>query len=430
MFQDIRPKRSLKEILPNKHKSEQRLVAKKTESIKSTVHNVGRPPVLKWISILVSLAAVVALFFFGSGFFVAATVEVIPKQKPLVLAETFEAVKAPGDSSATLTFDVLTTDWKKVSQVTTGVAKEKISRSASGQIIIYNDYSKTPFDLVANTRFEAPNGKIFRIREKVVIPGQKSEGDKVVPGSTEATVYAAEPGDKYNLGLVDFVVPGLRGSPAFGKVYARSKTPLTGGFVGEVNTIPKNEEERIRTKLREDLRQKLIGNVRFQIPPTFIFYAGAAAVNFRTSQPSSTSSSPTQGNSVLIEESGQLQSVIFNRQQLTKLLLKKGIPGFAGQPVEIQGLDQLNLTLLTKIVGPLADVKKVSFRLEGSVQVVGVIKVEELQTKLAGLKRTEIKTALQQFPLIESATVTLQPSWWTKLPSDPAKIRVKVVIPN
>jgi len=58
------------------------------------------------------------------------------------------------------------------------------------------------------------------------------ENGKTVPGSIEVTVYADEPLSKYNIGLTDFTVPGFKGAPQFETFYARSKTPMTGGFTG------------------------------------------------------------------------------------------------------------------------------------------------------------------------------------------------------
>jgi hypothetical protein len=79
-----------------------------------------------------------------------------------------------------------------------------VQKKASGRIVIYNNHNSSPQRLVKNTRFETPEGLIYRINESVTVPGAKIEGGEKVPGSVEAEVMADIPGQKYNIGLTDF----------------------------------------------------------------------------------------------------------------------------------------------------------------------------------------------------------------------------------
>ena len=74
----------------------------------------------------------------------------------------------------------------------------------------------------------------------VTIPGTKVENGKTVPGSKEVDVVADKAGAEYNIGLTDFTIPGFKGSPKFETVFARSKTEMTGGYVGNSQIVTKN----------------------------------------------------------------------------------------------------------------------------------------------------------------------------------------------
>ena len=70
-----------------------------------------------------------------------------------------------------------------------------IKTEASGKIVVYNNYSTAGQKLIKDTRFETPNGLIFRIKDAVTVPGKKTVGGETVPGSLEVTVYADKEGD-------------------------------------------------------------------------------------------------------------------------------------------------------------------------------------------------------------------------------------------
>jgi hypothetical protein len=122
---------------------------------------------------------------------------------------------------------------KEKSAVPTGV--KEVETKASGQIIIYNAFSSATQPLVRNTRFETPDGKIYRIKQSLSVPGASIKDGETIPGSIEATVYADEAGEEYNISLTDFTIPGFKGGPRFDKFYARSKTPMSGGFMGKIS---------------------------------------------------------------------------------------------------------------------------------------------------------------------------------------------------
>ena len=98
--------------------------------------------------------------------------------------------------------------------------------------------SSDPQRLITRTRFQSPEGLIYRIAESAVVPGKTTKNGVDTPGSIEVTVFADEAGDKYNIKKTDFTIPGFKSDASrFKNIYARSSTDMTGGFVGKMKTI-------------------------------------------------------------------------------------------------------------------------------------------------------------------------------------------------
>src|SRR3989338_1411281 len=84
-------------------------------------------------------------------------------------------------------------------------ATEKKSQEsrAEGIVVIFNKAKESQV-LIASTRLESSDGKIYSIPRTIVVPASKQEGGKTIPGSVEITVMADKNGNEYNFGLSDF----------------------------------------------------------------------------------------------------------------------------------------------------------------------------------------------------------------------------------
>ncbi len=120
--------------------------------------------------------------------------------------------------------------------------KGKDEKKATGVVTLINNYSTSPQVLVATTRLETPDGKIFRLDSRTIIPGAKMQDGKLIPSSVEAKVTADQPGEEYNIDPCDlpnckFSIVGFKGTPKYEGFYAISKQPMTGGKSGMISMI-------------------------------------------------------------------------------------------------------------------------------------------------------------------------------------------------
>jgi len=144
--------------------------------------------------------------------------------------------------------------FKKTFSSTGKATKEQ---KATGTIIVYNEYSTSNRTLIPS-RFVSADGKLFWSTEKIIVPGASYQGGKLVPGEKEVKVEAAKPGEEYNIEATTFALPALAGSSLYTTIYARSFSPMTGGFIGEVlqvteEDLKKAENELIESSKKENL---------------------------------------------------------------------------------------------------------------------------------------------------------------------------------
>ncbi len=123
-----------------------------------------------------------------------------------------------------------------------------------GFISIYNAYSAAPQKLVAQTRFETKDGKIFRIQNPVIVPGVKMSGTKLTPSSIKVNVVSDAAGEEYLIGPSYFTIPGFQGSPKYAGFYAESTEPMTS--VQNNSTLSSQEIE--KTKMSENAYRAVI----------------------------------------------------------------------------------------------------------------------------------------------------------------------------
>ncbi|HEY4486892.1 MAG TPA: hypothetical protein VJB70_04140 [Candidatus Paceibacterota bacterium] len=374
-----------------------------------------------WIA---AVLAAIILFVAFSTFFESATLKITPEQKVLELDGTFVAERS--GAASVLPFEVMLSHDSETRQVEPSVTTE-VERKASGRIIIYNDFSTASQRLIKNTRFETPEGLVFRIRESVVVPGQTVAQGQKIPGSIEATIFADEAGDKYNSELTDFTVPGFKGTPRYDKFYARSKTEISGGFSGVQKIVPEEDLVKIRSELRESVSRRLLEKAHTEKPNDFVLFDNAVFIEFE--EPSLNIGDDEDSDTVPVTETGTLFGIIFEKKLLNDAIGRSLVPSLgAEEHVTVQNLEDLAFTFKDKETTNPSNSTNLSFFLRGTPRVVWVFDEETLRGDLVGKPKSELKTLLSGFPSINKAEVVLRPVWKRTFPKDVKNIKVELII--
>lgn len=368
-----------------------------------------------WIA---SGAAVLLVLFALSSLVSGATISVRPHiETASAQGKTFTATNDASVQEG-VPFQIITLSASLGAEVT-ATGEDEVERKASGQITIYNDFDATEQRLIRNTRFETPEGLIYRINESVVVPGQKTGSNGVAtPGSVTVTVYADEAGEKYNVGLKDFTIPGFAGDPRFQKMYARSETPMTGGFVGTVKTVSDTDQESTQKTLQAGIETQLRSDIVSQVPEGFMVFDDGFFFSFE-----SLPQSEARGNSVTINEKGTLSAVMFPKATLASYLANE-LALSGSSTVALANAPDLVFSFENKeTFSPERD-GTFSFSIDGNIVFVSQFNVDALRADLAGKSKKEFPSILASYPAIADATETVRPFWKRDFPSNPQDIEV------
>src|SRR3989344_3050973 len=298
--------------------------------------------------------------------------------------------------------------------------EKELNDRAVGQIVIYNAYSSEAQQLVARTRFSTPDGKIFRTQKAITVPGAKVVDGKIEASSIEADVAADNPGQDYNIGLSDFSVPGFEGTPKYEKFYGRSKTPMTGGFVGKATVVSEKDAETLSQSLGEAVRQELISKMQSGLPEGFFVPDGATAFEIKTEKVEPAAG--RQAEEFKVAVSGKLKAFFVRRDDVEKKIAAGYKNGSGLENADIVNFDELKLTAKS------LDFKNLSFVLSSSGQANLVWGVdsgrlsEELAAAAGAGDRLKI---FDSYPQIRSAAVSHKPYWWPVFPQKAQKILIQ-----
>ena len=395
--------------------------------IKNTNNTSSKSPrMVLWVVATVVFVGMLGVVL--STFFSGATVKIVPLNKTVSLAIDFtareNAADLPAETEAStgkgiVSYQKIPLPLEEKSEDIPTTVEKKITRKASGKIKIFNEYSTVSQRLIKNTRFESASGKIYRIDNSIVVPGMSTLGGKSIPGSIEVTVYGDAPGEEYNSSATDFTIPGFKGDPRYAKFYARSQTPLEGGFSGTIKVPSPEDQKSAVLRLKEALRSDLIKKARAQIPEGFILYDNAIFIVFDDLEAINTQ------NPAHITVKGSLYGIMFNKGALSKFIAEETIDPYDGNPVLVRNLADLELKPKNEVLDP-ANLKDVLFSISGEAVVVWNVDTEKLKNELAGVSKSDgFKNIITKYASIWRAEAVVRPFWKMDFPQNSEKITIE-----
>ncbi len=377
----------------------------------------------RYWKLLVAGVALVVLIFTGvavvDAMWSKATITINFKKSPWTYDHAFVANTAVSKVDADkniLPAEVFTAN-KNMSQPYPATATKNVSQKATGNITIYNAYNSSPQTLVATTRFETPDGKIFRIISSVVVPGAKITNGKIVPSSIDAPVAADQPGPSYNVGpAAHLSVPGFKGSPRYDGFYGELKAATTGGFIG-MKAVPTDKDiADAKSKTLDVLKTALQSNFVTSYPPDFKVLDGAS--NFNLTKLTVNPDTDANGKFSVFAE-GSISAIGFREADLKNVLIaleSKDNPGDA--------FNQLNLNYSQ--VQPDFKAGTVSFSLSAQGVLTAAFSTDDFKAKILGQKVDAVRKMIAPLQGLSDARVSLWPVWLSTLPKDPKRVTLVV----
>lgn len=367
--------------------------------------------------LIASIVIILALAFLAISFFSGAVLSYTPRIVTVSFSEDKFTASKTGNGDLLYNVVKLSAD---MGEEVPASGEESVEKKASGVITVYNKTAQNQ-RLRATTRFATPDGKVYQIEEAISVPAMKVVNGKETPGSLDVTVYSEKAGEEYNIGLSDFTLPGLKGTSLSESVYARSQTPMSGGFVGTEKVVSESDRLRAEASLETKLRESLMSEAQKQTPEGFILIPSLSAISFQA-LPRTPSASGT-GASVNLR--ANISGVMFKLVDLSEHLSVGKINRAFNESVEILSPDSLTFSHVDGEVSEYMLSDSFEFLVTGSSEIMWRTDEVALRADLAGRHKKETSSVLRNYPTIVSASANIKPFWKTSFPSDPKRINIE-----
>lgn len=292
------------------------------------------------------------------------------------------------------------------------------SQKARGTVIISNSFSSESQSLVATTRLETADGKLFRLVDTVTVPGMGSE-----PGVIEAAVIADQAGEQYNIDPTSFTIPGFKGSPKFDKFSAKSLKKMQGGGndgSGTLAIISKADLDKAESDAKEEAKKRFLTAAGSELKQSEKILEESIEVT-----KAGTGSVPPVGTAAeAFDYAGSytVKAFILSEDAVLQKIAEKAGSSLSGTEFEIAGT-KLSYGEITP------NYAEGTVRVKAHAEVVLQSKIDEAELKasFAGKGDKEIQAALDGFPEIKRLNLVFKPDWFVSSIPDSLD-RIEVVI--
>jgi len=384
----------------------------------------------KMIISLGVILSLVAFYYFGFVLLAKAEINITTKKiempfSGVVLVDTnvssidFNKAIIPGNS-----FIFKADETQEFSS--TGQGKDE--RKAKGIITIYNDYSTSPQILVAITRFETPDHKIFRLDSRIVIPGATTKNGKLIPSTIDVKVTADKSGPDYNIeacNLPDckFTIPGFKndGTSKFDGFYGISTKEMAGGALASVPLVTsedlKGAEEIIFEKVMNSINHDLENKIPKKPKELKVLPGAKSSINLINLSSDAVIGDHREKFSVSVE--GEIRVIAFDEDSIIEYIqeiLEKDRDedyNYCQKPE----LEYLELK---------TDFNKGTMKMSVKINQATCHKLslEEIKQLVIGKNREELNQIFEANPGIKDVEVKLWPLWIRKVPNSLDKINL------
>lgn len=294
---------------------------------------------------------------------------------------------------------------------------------AGGTITISNTFSEASQPLVATTRFETSDGKLYRLIDGVTVPGAKTEDGKTVPGKIDARVMADQAGTKYNLTSGTFMIPGFKGGPKYDKITAEVKGAFTGGsddVSGAKLSVSQSDLDLAKTAASDEAKKAVIGGLADGLKSGEVVLESSFQVALL-----GTPAAPATGTGVETfeyEARFQVKGFIISEAAVREVIDK--------EKTESGGVVLRPHRYSVNYGAVLAnfETKRVDFTVESQVLFRAPLNDAALKSGLLGLDEEGIRSYLAEHPEIKRLQVEFKPKVFiATIPGDSERVTVNIL---
>lgn len=375
--------------------------------------------------------SIVAILFIGAYLFLPkASLKIYAKSKTDVLDSEIrgnKSINQPDFENEKIPVREIAAENEISQKFNSSGSKSVSNQKAKGTITIYNEYSSSPQQLVATTRFLSADGKLFRIPSGITIPGTVKEGNETKPGIIEAEVVADEPGEEYNIGPSTFSIPGFKdsGNEKYTKFYAKSTKSMAGGGKGndEIKIITQGDIDNAKNKLVDDLNEKLKRDLKEKAGSEMIVLD--EALSLEDAQYTTSNSVGEASDSFSLTLKSKAKALIFKEADLKNLINEKII-----RKGEIKNLDNKDINLEFGKTDADFGSGELAIRVHSVLKIGSKIDLDNLKKGILGKDEEELKAYLSSYEDIEKIELNYWPPYLPIKKIPMYEKRVEVTLDN
>lgn len=391
------------------------------------VHRLGsRRTLLTVIGVVVAFVVIGGL---GSVLFGQASVEVKLHETPWTHDETVTV--STGTASSTASANTipgqLFVSRKNATQgfPATGSAGGT-GTAAQGTIKVFNAYDTNPQELVVKTRFQAPDGKIYRLTKGITVPAATKGADgKLQPASVDATVVADQTGEAYNSTdtALKLSVPGFKGTPRFDGFYGMMVSVTGGGSSGGTKVTTDGDIDNAKQQMTTLLESSFRAALTASAPKDLTVIDGASTVSVDTMTVDRT---VDQSGNFNVFVDARLQALAFREADLRALMLGVAATQQAGSGPQPAAWEFRNVKFTYTEVAPSLGSGTMQMKVHVEGTIIPSVQAADLAAAAIGKSKSAAVAAVRGMPGVDEVEVSTGALWRLSMPSDAAKINISI----
>lgn len=351
----------------------------------------------------------------------SAHVALAPISKPLdvhIDVQTSDIFSSIDDTFAKLPGQALDVE-KTASNTVDASGTRNVASKARGIMTVSNAYSSTPQTLIATTRFQSKDGKVFRTLQTITVPGSTVKAGKPVAGTTTVEVIADKPGPDYNIAAGTFIISAFQekgDSDKVAKFYGTSTQAMSGGASGPSAVVTQADYDSAKDAAVSEVKKQIASALEAQGTSLTVLNADTPVLD----DVQGTVRPDDAAKNVTVTARGTLKTIAFRQSDLLDLI-RRII------------LKQERLTVLPETLklsySDIAfepDLGILSFTV--AVQGTGYVPMdtEAIKRDISGKNSQEIRDYFKNREGVQSANITLSPFWVRTVPNDLKKTTIDV----
>ena len=367
---------------------------------------------------------VISVVLLGTIIYISAgnaKIDIMPKKQPLDIqlkvsaSDKFSFVDAGLNKIPGQLFSVE----KNAAQTFQTTGEKEVAQKARGTITVFNEYGTTPQVLIATTRFQTPDGLIFRTLKSITVPGTKVENGKIIPGSISVEVVADKPGQSYNIPADKFGIPAFneRGNAGrYEKIYGKSDETMRGGAIGKAKVVTDTDFNAAKQTLSNQVTKDIQDSLKAQTSGLKVLNASA----IKLKEPESTAKVDEAANEFMMAVSAAIKTVGFKEDDLKGLIRQ-----YIDKTKNLTAIpEKLSTSYDNIILDETTGILTFTVNIKGN----GYAKVDadKIKTDLAGKNETEIKSYFKEAAGVDTAKVVLSPFWVKRIPQDKERTKLQI----